>query len=83
MRSGYIYLTDDNGTLVGISHDGHWWSLRGSSTNASGNANPSAYYLLLGSTDIYPSAGPLNRYAAFPLRCLSTVLGMGGEGVLK
>ena len=37
---------------------------------------PSAYYFEFNVMGAYPSRGPLERWHGFPLRCLSTVLGM-------
>jgi len=79
VRSGGIYF--DDGT-VGGPHSGgmadtnRTWSSRGSSTRYDGAAVPSAYPLFFTATSVNPSGGSRERYLAFPLRCLSTVLGM-------
>ncbi len=74
VRSGYLIPN------VGKSWDagqyGYWWSSRGSSTRYDGVTTPSAYHLHFNATGVNPSNGPSNRYYGFPLRCLSTVLGM-------
>jgi len=81
VRSGGFYL---NAGMVGgphfgaIGNYGHDWSSRASSTTASGVTAPSAYYLGFNIV-VNASNGPYERYIAFPLRCLSTVLGMGGR----
>ncbi len=69
MRSGRIDLTVSAGTLgySGLAAD--YWSSRTLSTVTT------AYFLGFGATTILPS-NTNNRYNAFPLRCLSTVLGM-------
>jgi len=72
VRSGGIYF--DDGTVGGphsggIGDTGPWWSSRSYSSTTNG------YYLVFGASDVHPSAS-LDRWRGFPLRCLSTVLGM-------
>ena len=74
VRSGNLNPNDGKSWNAGIN--GYWWSSRGSSTRYDGVATPSAYNLNFNATGVYPSNGPHNRYYGFPLRCLSTVLGM-------
>jgi len=74
VRSGG--LAPDAGKSWNPGQDGYDWSSRASSTRYDGAAIPSAYYLGFNATGVYPSSGPFNRYLGFPLRCLSTVLGM-------
>ena len=80
VRSGSVYLPNTAGTFGYAGHSADYWSSRGSSTRYDGVSTPSAYRLLFNATGVYPSNGPNNHYIAFPLRCLSTVLGMGGDG---
>ena len=47
-----------------------------------GVTTPSAYNLYFHTAVVTPSDST-DRYRAFPLRCLSTVLGMGGEENVK
>ncbi len=68
MRSGHFNLTISNGVLRHVSYYGYDWS---SSTYS---AVTRAYNLDIG-TEVNVS-GPGARYSGFPLRCLSTVLGM-------
>ena len=68
VRSGYIELPSTAGTLRNAGLNADYWSSRGS---AAANA-----YGLGFATAVYPSNGPNNRWYGFPLRCLSTVLGM-------
>ena len=75
MRSGYVYLPGvDSATFITAGVRDFYWSSRGSSTNASGAAIPSGYGLGFNATGVIPSDGPHERWAGFPLRCLSTVL---------
>ena len=79
MRSGSILLvgTNYNGSGAGFRHAGIYgqdWSLRGTSTTMDGTMAPSSYYLFFGITEVESSWGPYERWNAFPLRCLSTVL---------
>ena len=76
MRSGWIALTSTAGTFRSGSHAGYWWASRGASARYDGAAVPSAYNLLFYVTDVYSSNGPDERWRSYPLRCLSTVLGM-------
>ena len=71
VRSGDIFLPNTTGTLRSAGIHGYWWSSRG-------DAATNAYSLHFNASGVYQSNGPLNRYIGFPLRCLSTVLGMGG-----
>ncbi len=70
MRSGYIHPGGGKSWAVGLT--GHCWSLRGDIISTS-------YGLGFNAAGVIPSNGPHERLYAFPLRCLSTVLGMGGE----
>ena len=75
VRSGYVYLPGNSGGtfwLAGV--DGYGWSSRGTSTRRDGAAIPSGRHLYFNTTGVNPSAGPNERFHAFPLRCLSTVL---------
>ena len=74
VRSGNLSPHDGKSWHAG--QGGLYWSWRGSSTRYDGTAIPSAYYLEFNVTGVYPSRGPLERWHGFPLRCLSTVLGM-------
>ena len=69
VRSGYVNLTTTTGTLRYVGQNGGWWSSHGTATTG-------AHALDFNNTITHPSAGPNSRYHAFPLRCLSTVLGM-------
>ncbi len=69
VRSGYVDLPNTAGTLRYAGVYGYWWSSRG-------DAATGAYYLRFTATGVYPSRGPNSRWNGFPLRCLSTVLGM-------
>ena len=70
MRSGYFHLLVTTGTFGGAGVESLWWSSR-----AYSDANH-IYDLWFNGTDVIPSRGPSARYHGFPLRCLSTVLGM-------
>ena len=72
MRSGYVALTVSAGTFRNTGQYGFWWSSRSYSTTTS------AYLLDFNASTVYPS-NYNSRWDGFPLRCLSTVLGMGGE----
>ncbi len=74
MRSGYLAPLDGKSWFAG--QNGYDWSSRGASTRYDGVSTPSAYFLVFNAAGMYPSNGPSNRYDGFPLRCLSTVLGM-------
>jgi len=76
VRSGRLALPVSAGTFGYAGVRGYDWSSRTSSTIASGATTPSAYSLDFNATGVYPSYGPWERWLAFPLRCLSTVLGM-------
>ena len=75
MRSGYVNLTAVNEVFRGSGGVGYVWSSRASNIY-NGTTSLSAYFLTLSPTTVSPSAGPGHRHAAFPLRCLSTVLDM-------
>ncbi len=64
------------GTFRGAGHYANGWS------SHSGNITSNAYYLEI-FTAVEPSLGPNQRWFGFPLRCLSTVLGMGEELLLS
>ena len=76
VRSGRLNLIVTAGAFGYAGFHGYWWSSRGSSTRYDGVTIPSAYNLVFYASTVYPSGGPSNRYNAFPLRYLSTVLGM-------
>ena len=81
MRSGRVDPAVTAGTLRLAGQRGYWWSSRASSTRYDGSAIPSAYYLVFDPSAVYPSDGPSDRWYAFPLRRLSTVLDMqSGDG---
>ncbi len=72
VRSGGIYLTNSSGATAHagrMANYGSFWSSRG-------DAATHAYDLDFITTSVSPSAGSI-RWYGFPLRCLSTVLGMG------
>ncbi len=71
VRSGFIHLALSAGTLRDTGISGQWWASQSYSTDIR------SYYLGFGTNVVYAS-GNGNRYYGFPLRCLSTVLGMGG-----
>lgn len=68
--SGYVFLPNTAGTFRNAGLYGLDWSSRSYSTA------DLAYYLRFGATGVLPSRGPYERWHSFPLRCLSTVLGM-------
>ena len=72
MRSGWIALERDN-TLRGLGASGQKWS--GYGTSYASSTRALAYDLGFSTTSINITENN-NRYYAFPLRCLSTVLGM-------
>jgi len=74
VRSGYVDLPNTAGTLRYAGLDGYEWSSRGAAYTSSTSA--AAYYLEFNDSTVYPSGGPDARWVGFPLRCLSTVLGM-------
>ena len=76
MRSGYIYLLDTDNTLRNASIAADDWSSRGSDTRYDSVSVPSAYDIAFNTDAVYSSFGPNERWHAFPLRCLSTVLDM-------
>ena len=77
VRSGYVFLPGVSGdTFRYAGIDGYDWSSRASSTRYDGAAIPSAYSLDFYASTAHPSNGPYERWHGFPLRCLSTVLGM-------
>ncbi len=72
MRSGGIYLTNNAGATAHagrMANYGSFWSSRG-------GAATNAYFLNFITTGVTPSLGPWERWLGFPLRCLSTVLGI-------
>jgi len=73
VRSGYVDLPITAGTL-------RYAGARGYNRSSRSGDIANAYYLRFDATPVFPSYGPYDRYIAFPLRCLSTVLGMGGDG---
>ncbi len=74
VRSGLVYLLGVRGATFRVAGNlGYDWSSRGSSVVAGGAAVPGAYRLEF-NTAVLPSYGPDERWRAFPLRCLSTVL---------
>ena len=75
VRSGYTYLPNTAGTFRLAASVAEYWSSRASSTRFDG-VNVSSAYKFEFSSIINPSSGPDARAYAFPLRCLSTVLGM-------
>ena len=74
MRSGRLSLYDGKAWYAGAN--GYWWPSRGTSTRSDGIAVPSGYSLAFGASGVNPSYGPSERWFAFSLRCLSTVLDM-------
>jgi len=78
VRSGRIFLAVSTDAFGSAGYEGNWWSLRGTD-NVWGSAGLGGYYLGFTASAVIPSAGPAPRWVAFPLRCLSTVLGMGGK----
>ncbi len=76
VRSGRLNLAVSAGTLGYAGIFGYDWSSRASSTRYDGAAIPSAYALGFNASTVYPSDGPRERWHGYPLRCLSTVLGM-------
>ena len=74
VRSGRLNLTVSAGTLGNAGINGYEWSSRGAAYTSSTSA--AAYSLAFNDSTVYPSGGPNNRWYGFPLRCLSTVLGM-------
>ena len=68
MRSGYIFLPGSSGgTFMGAGLRGHGWSSR------TWTLVEAAYDLKFDASNVNASTDT-NRYYAFPLRCLSTVL---------
>lgn len=79
VRSGGFYLEDGSvgGPHSGVmGNHGQFWPSRASSTRYDGAAIPGAYSFAFTASAVRPSHGPIERWYAFPLRCLSTVLGM-------
>ena len=72
VRSGYINLNNLAGSARHVGDIGYGWP-RVAVTFAS-IADTTAYFLDLNTTGVNPSNGPVNRWAGFPLRCLSTAL---------
>jgi hypothetical protein len=75
VRSGHINPSNSAGTFRSVGYEGVWWSSRWTD-NVWGSAGLGGYYLYFNATGVGPSNGPTERYHGFPLRCLSTVLGM-------
>jgi len=71
VRSGNLAPYDGKSWNAG--QNGYEWSSRGAAHNSTTSA--SAYYLAFNGSTVYPSAS-YDRWYGFPLRCLSTVLGM-------
>ena len=69
VRSGIVYLAGTAGTFRYAGLYADYWSSRGS-------AATNAYSLAFHASTVDPSSGPYMRWHGFPLRCLSTVLGM-------
>ena len=69
VRSGAVVLAYTAGTFRSAGVGGDWWSSRG-------DAATNAYNIHFSATGVLPSSGPNSRWHGFPLRCLSTVLGM-------
>jgi len=67
---GGIYLPNAAGTFGYAGAEGVWWSSRAYSTATN------AYELYLQTSGAVAPSNNSNRYNGFPLRCLSTVLGM-------
>ncbi len=80
MRSGFIHIVV--GAFRNGGTGGEAWSSYGTTQDANGSDILSAYYLYLNNARVYLSHGPYPRAFARPLRCLSTVLGMGRVGKL-
>ncbi len=76
VRSGLLNIINTTGTFRSVGEGGHEWSSRGSTKDANGANVSSAYNFHFYATGIGSSFGPWIRWYAFPLRCLSTVLGM-------
>ncbi len=76
MRSGHIALTHIDSTFRTVGLVGYAWSSYATSVLANGTVVPSGYRLYFHGTGVNPSGGPDHRAFGFPLRCLSTVLGM-------
>jgi len=70
VRSGFVDLPNTDGTLRYTGTNSDYWSSRSYLTPIF------AYYFDNNPDGVYSSGGPNNRWYAFPLRCLSTVLGM-------
>lgn len=69
MRSGYITIVRQAGTLRYVNYYGHNWSIVTTSKHADGLTVPSAYYFdISNAAGVNPSAGPQQRWYGFPLR---------------
>ena len=79
VRSGRIALTVAADTFGYAGIGGYYWSSRSSDMRYDGVAIPSGYNFRFYTTGAGSSGGPDPRSFGFPLRCLSTVLGMGGD----
>ena len=69
MRSGNVNPANTTGTFRNAGYGSLWWSSRTA-------ASVSDAYDLYFNITVNPSDIPDHRWGAFPLRCLSTVLGM-------
>ena len=72
MRSGHVNPDNSAGPFRNPALEGAWWSSRSATAS-------SANHLLFNATVTKVSLEDA-RYYGTPLRCLSTVLGMGGDG---
>ena len=75
VRSGYVHLTVSAGNFRNAGKWGFDWSSRGTDS-VWGSAGLGGYNFSFSATGVNLSNGPDNRWIGFPLRCLSTVLGM-------
>ena len=75
VRSGYISLSGHDGATFWYAGQWGYDSTSRATTVRYDNANiSSSYYFNFNSINTYSSGGPNDRWYAFPLRCLSTVL---------
>ncbi len=58
--TGYV----DNGSLSNGTGNGFWWS-------STADGATLAYYLLIGSSNVYPGTGNNSRYVGFAVRCIA------------
>ena len=73
VRSGRVTLSVTDGTFGYAGEYSYYWSSR-QTDNVWGSSGLGGYYLGFDTTSVNPSVGPVTRYFAFSLRCLSTVL---------